>query len=184
MPDYNVDFFEVGTIDSPEWRIADRDTAHLTRAMVAQGGLWANHAYEAAYAVNYQDSDGQQLTGERAYTLTLDPPPPAAAFWSLTMYDMPDYFLVANPIDRYSIGDRTPGLVTGPNGSLTVAMSTHPPAGPGAPSNWLPAPPGPFRPVLRMYIPGRDLIEGRYHFPPIRKAPADSSARGTAGEES
>ena len=30
------------------------------------------------------------------------------AFWSLTMYDVPDFYLVANPIDRYSIGDRTP----------------------------------------------------------------------------
>jgi hypothetical protein len=26
------------------------------------------------------------------------------------MYDLPDFYLVANPIGRYSIGDRTPGL--------------------------------------------------------------------------
>jgi hypothetical protein len=32
------------------------------------------------------------------------------AFWSLTMYDVPDFYLVANPIDGYSIGDRTSGL--------------------------------------------------------------------------
>ena len=38
------------------------------------------------------------------------------AFWSLTMYDVPDFYLVANPIDRYSIGDRTPGLQAGPDG--------------------------------------------------------------------
>ena len=37
---------------------------------------------------------------------------PVDAFWSLTMYDTPDFYLVDNPIDRYSIGDRTPGLVT------------------------------------------------------------------------
>jgi hypothetical protein len=28
------------------------------------------------------------------------------------MYDMPDYFLVDNPISRYSIGDRTPAWPT------------------------------------------------------------------------
>ena len=28
------------------------------------------------------------------------------------MYDVPEFYLVANPIDRYSIGDRTPGLRT------------------------------------------------------------------------
>ena len=32
------------------------------------------------------------------------------AFWSITMYDLRDFYLVANPIGRYSIGDRTPGL--------------------------------------------------------------------------
>jgi hypothetical protein len=127
VTDYNVDFFEVGTIDSPEWKIADRDTAHMTRAVVAMGGLWGNHGYEAAYALNYQDSEGQQLTGDHAYTLTLAPPPPAEAFWSLTMYDVPNYYLVDNPIDRYSIGDRTSGLVTGPDGS-----ATEPPTDPAA----------------------------------------------------
>ena len=40
--------------------------------------------------------------------------PPVDAFWSLTMYNVPRFLLVANPIDRYSIGDRTPGLQVGP----------------------------------------------------------------------
>jgi Protein of unknown function (DUF1214) len=36
--------------------------------------------------------------------------PPTSRFWSVTMYDTPNFLLVANPIGRYSIGDRTPGL--------------------------------------------------------------------------
>ncbi|MGO8859504.1 MAG: DUF1214 domain-containing protein [Acidimicrobiales bacterium] len=35
--------------------------------------------------------------------------PPVGAFWSVTLHDTP-MFLVENRIDRYSIGDRTPGL--------------------------------------------------------------------------
>ena len=59
------------------------------------------------------------------------------AFWSLTMYDVPDFYLVANPIDCYSIGDRTPGLHTGGDGSVTVYLHADSP-GPGKEANWLP----------------------------------------------
>ena len=34
----------------------------------------------------------------------------------MTMYDTPDFYLVANPINRYSIGDRTPGSRPHPTG--------------------------------------------------------------------
>jgi Protein of unknown function (DUF1214) len=87
------------------------------------GGLWGNHAYEAVYIMTYHDDQGDQLTGEHVYTLRLDPPPPVGAFWSLTMYDVPDFFLVANDINRYSIGDRTAGLVYADDGSLTITIS-------------------------------------------------------------
>jgi hypothetical protein len=169
MTDYNADYFEVGTIDSPDWKITDRADAIAKRAEVALGGLWGNHGYEAAYAITYLDDRGEQLSGERTYTLTLEPPPPAQAFWSLTMYDMPHYYLVGNPIDRYSIGDRTPGIVSGPNASITIVIAHQQPDDPTARANWLPAPAGPFRPCLRMYIPGTDLTEGRYNLPPITR---------------
>ena len=58
------------------------------------------------------DGEGEPLTGERSYTIRFEQPPPVDAFWSITMYDVPEFFLVANPIDRYSIGDRTPGCAT------------------------------------------------------------------------
>src|SRR5437868_14305717 len=35
--------------------------------------------------------------------------PPVKGFWSITMYNSKDYF-VDNSINRYAIGDRTPGL--------------------------------------------------------------------------
>ena len=167
MFDYNVDFFGVGTIDSPEWRIDDRPEALRTRAAAAMAGLWGNHGYEAAYVMTYVDGDGDPLTGDHAYTLRFAPPPPVGAFWSVTMYDVPDFFLVANPIDRYSIGDRTPGLVTAPDGSITITLSAAPPDDPQVRANWLPAPAGAFRPMLRLYTPDEAILDGRYVIPPI-----------------
>lgn len=168
--DYNLDYFEVGTIDAPEWRIEDPANRVITRAAAAKAGLWGNHAYEAAYLMTYVDDTGAQLSGEAEYTLRLSPPPPVGAFWSLTMYSLPDFYLVANELDRYSIGDRTPGLVYDEDGGVTIRIGRRRPDDPRAAANWLPAPQGAFRPLLRMYIPGEELFDGGYRLPPITRS--------------
>lgn len=165
--DYNLDHFEIGALDESRWKIADPDVRLFTRAGAALGGLWGCHAYEAAYFTAYVDDAGERLTGEHRYELTLDPPPPHGAFWSVTMYDDQDYFLVPNPIDRYSVGDRTPGLVTSPDGAVTIVISHDEPHDGRA--NWLPAPAGGFRPMLRVYQPGDAVTTGDYVVPPIRR---------------
>ncbi len=167
--DYNDDFFEVGTLDGPQWRIADRSEAIKIRAGAALGGLWGNHGYEAAYAMTYVDADGNPLTGDHSYVLRLDPEPPVDAFWSITMYALPEFFLVDNPIDRYSIGDRTPGIVRAADGSITITISRTAPTQPAARANWLPAPAGEFRPILRMYNPRPQVFDGSYRIPPIQR---------------
>jgi len=168
MFDYNLDHLGGGTVDAPEWKISDRARAYVTRAVAARAGLWGNHGYEADYAFVWTDADGQPLDGANRYELRLESPPPVDAFWSLTMYDVPDFYLVANPIDRYSIGDRTPGLRTAEDGSVTISMQTSAP-GPDKESNWLPAPAGRFRPILRMYQPQKAILDGAYVLPPVRK---------------
>ena len=165
--DYNLDHLGLGTIDDPSWKIADRQASYLVRALAARGGLWGNHGYEAAYPMTYTDADGDQLDGHNRYTLTFAEDPPVDAFWSITMYDLPDFHLVANPIGRYSIGDRTPGLRRGSDGSLTIVIQHEPPA---ETSNWLPAPAAPFRPIMRLYQPRAAVLGGTYQLPPIRKA--------------
>jgi hypothetical protein len=168
MFDYNLDRLGLGAIDAPEWKIPDRATAYVTRAVAARAGLWGNHGYEADYAFVWTDADGQPLDGANRYELRLEQPPPVDAFWSLTMYDVPDFYLVANPINRYSIGDRTPGLRTADDGSVTISMQTDSP-GPDKESNWLPTPEGRFRPILRMYQPQKPILDGTYVLPPVRK---------------
>ncbi|MGZ4759012.1 MAG: DUF1254 domain-containing protein [Acidimicrobiales bacterium] len=166
--DYNLDHLGLGTIDSPEWKIADRTTAYITRAIAARLGLWGNHGYEAAYDILWTDEDGDVLTGADRYELVLPSAPPAHAFWSLTMYDSPDYRLVANPIDRYQLGDRSRGLVTASDGTITIHLQAESPGGDREP-NWLPTPAGPFRPVLRSYLPDTSILSGTYRLPAVKK---------------
>jgi hypothetical protein len=167
--DYNVDFFELGTIDEPSWKIVDPEQRLLQRAIVALGGLWGNHGYEASYAITYVDADGERLSGGSEYELRLAPVPPVDAFWSVTMYDVPDYFLVENPLGRYSLGDRTAGIEYDDDDGITVFMSAHEPDDPKRRANWLPTPAGPFRPTLRMYSPRSPVLDGVWMPPAIRR---------------
>ncbi|MFF1835027.1 DUF1254 domain-containing protein [Streptomyces sp. NPDC058231] len=166
LHDYNLDRFEVGTIDSTEWKIADREASYLVRAVAARQGLWGSHGYEVACAQTCQDSDGNRLHGAHSYALRFEQPPPAGAFWTLTVSGSPEPRPVGNPADRHAIGDRTPGLVRADDGTLTVHIGGERPADPAA-VNWLPAPDGEFRPVLRLYTPGRAALDGSYAFPAV-----------------
>ncbi|HYB28148.1 MAG TPA: DUF1254 domain-containing protein [Solirubrobacteraceae bacterium] len=168
--DYNLDHLGLGTLDRPDWKIQDRARAYATRAAAARGGLWGNHGYEATYAMAWTDADGAPLDGaHNRYELRLSPPPPVDAFWSLTMYDASDFYLVANAIDRYSIGDRTAGLLSDDDGSVTIYIQRDAPDG-DRQSNWLPTPDGRFRPLMRMYEPRAEILNGEYTLPAITKA--------------
>ncbi|HTT29486.1 MAG TPA: DUF1254 domain-containing protein [Solirubrobacteraceae bacterium] len=168
--DYNLDFFEVGALDDDAWKLTDGTMRYAQRALAARAGLWGNHGYEAAYAMVYLDGDGDPLDGANRYELRFEREPPVDAFWSVTMYDNTDFFLVANPINRYSIGDRTPGLQRDADGALRIALQHDEPAEPERRANWLPTPDGGFRPILRMYEPHPAVFDGKYELPPIRKA--------------
>jgi len=85
------------------------------------------------------------------------------------MYDAPEYYLVDNPLHRYSVGNRDPGLRPDPDGTVRIAIQSDPPAEQADLDNWLPAPIGDFRPALRVYQPGDDLLDGTYVLPAIHR---------------
>jgi hypothetical protein len=85
------------------------------------------------------------------------------------MYDAKTQLPVHNPIERYSIGDRSPGLKTGADGSLTIYIQ-HESPGKELESNWLPAPNAPFYVILRTYGPKPELLDGSYKIPPVQLA--------------
>ena len=142
---------------------------YITRAAVAQTGLGANVPAESVYYSAGADGGGAPLVGTRPAIVHFAagqlPPVDRRGFWSVTLYG-PDHFLVANPIDRYAIGDRTAGLQRGPDGSLDLYLGAQSPTGHEA--NWLPAPAGRFSLVLRAYVPGASIRRGTWRPPTIR----------------
>jgi hypothetical protein len=82
------------------------------------------------------------------------------------MYNLPQRLLVDNPLNRYSIGDRTAGLAKGADGSLEIYMQAESP-GADKESNWLPAPKGPFFFVGRFYGPKPEALDGRWNLPAL-----------------
>ena len=73
---------------------------------------------------------------------------------------------MSNPIERYSLGDRS-RLVPNADSSTDIYIQSET-AG-GHETNWLPAPAGYFKLMLRAYLPKRAILEGEYHLPPVSK---------------
>lgn len=141
---------------------------HLNRAVMNHVGLAANVVEENTSFNTYADGDGLPLDGSTTrYEVRLGTPPPAGAFWSVTLYDG-DGLLVANPIDRYAVGSATPGLVVEADGSVTIAIAADDVVAEDEPRNWLPCPRGRFFLVLRMYQPEEEALSGRWLPGPVR----------------
>ena len=146
---------------------------YLQRASVWMGGPLANVPDVSFYPTAVTDAAGQPLNAaSHNYVIRFaqDQIPPVEGFWSLTMYDRDSGMLVKNPIDRYSIGNRTRGLQFGPDGSLTLYLQKQAPV-PGKESNWLPAPDGPFYMSLRLYGPRAAALDGKWAPPPVEVRP-------------
>ncbi len=148
----------------------------LDRALVAAIGLEANTNATALYLTQDRDSKRRPLNGRYAYRVRFAPGqlPPVAAFWSLTLYDSRILFY-PNPLNRYSLGDRTPRLRRDRDGGLTIIVSHRaPPA--AQRSNWLPAPAGSFSLYLRLYEPKPAAVHGRWRPPLVVRALAGYAA--------
>jgi hypothetical protein len=132
---------------------------YMTRAMGAEKGLFGNSLEEAWYGGFVGDGTKQ--------TMLHFPPgqlPPAKFFWSLTLYTLPDRLLYANPLKRYSIGDRTKGLVYGKDKSLTIYLG-HTSPGKEKEANWLPTPEAKYSLVARLYGPEKAAMDGTWSLP-------------------
>ncbi len=147
---------------------------YFDRAAGALEGLFVHDRDEAEYFSTYEDGDAALLNGANRYRLHFNadqiPPTLPNGFWSITMYG-DDFQLVKNPINRFSIGDRTPGLTKNPDGSLDIYIQSQQPADHA--SNWLPSPAGgQFRLNYRIYLPAADAKNpatlGKY-LPPVKK---------------
>jgi hypothetical protein len=130
----------------------------LDHAVFQQTQIGSNDDAEAIYLFTQTDESGEVLdaSGGAVYQLSFlagsQPDVEAGGFWSLTMYRASDNLLCANDLNRYSTRTSRPGLVTDPDGTVTIWMSQELPTG-APPANWLPAPGEPFRLGVRVYYP-------------------------------
>jgi len=140
-------------------------------AVIALTGLGADQPEDAFYPQSLHGAEGQPLVGGKAYRLHFAKGDlqPAAAFWSLTLYDT-EGFAVVNPLERYAIGDRD-ALTLNPDGSLDLYIQPTSP-GPEKQANWLPSPAsGPINLTLRLYEPEPDALNGSWLPPVIQPIP-------------
>lgn len=154
----------------PRADLGDFGQSYHYRAMVALAGLAALPPVEAMYMRAQGESRGL-YDGTKAWGLHFpaDQLPAVESFWSLSLYEATEdgqFFFTDNPLSRYAIGDRTPGLTYNPDGSLDIWIG-HESPGEGREANWLPAPAGPFALFMRAYLPKAQMLEGAYRLPPV-----------------
>lgn len=176
---------QLGSLTTTNWSMNTKlgvyGRRYLLRASIAYGGLGANLYKDAVYAGVYLDSTGTNLNGanNQNYTLTFAanslPPANSAAFWSVTLYNRPEENLYENTLGRNALGipsaqDHLP--CPNSDGSYTFYIrnvSPDPNTEPLEYCNWLPAPADEFILLLRIYWPGRSLLDGDW-IPPAVKA--------------
>lgn len=161
----------VGGWSYPSVRLGDFAQDYDLRGTVALGGLAALPPAEAMYLQGEGPEPGKLFDGRTSWRLHFpaDGHLPVDSFWSLSLYEATDdgqFFFWDNPLNRYAIGDRTPGLTLNPDGSLDIWIG-HASPGPEREANWLPAPAAPFALFMRAYLPRPELLQGHYRMPAL-----------------
>lgn len=155
----------------PDPTLGDFGQSYIYRAAVAVAGLAALPPAEAMYMRAIGEA-GPLFDGNRDWVLHFPPDRliPVDSFWSLSLYEATEdgnFFFTENPLGRFAIGDRTPGLKHDADGGLTLRIGHRQPEDA---SNWLPAPAGPFALFMRAYLPQRALLTGQYRLPAVVEA--------------
>ena len=147
------------------------ETDYLQRALITAIGLGANRPQDAVYPTSEVDADGKPYSGANTYVMHFPKgeAPPAAGFWSLTMYNA-EYFFVDNPLNKYTVSPRD-ALKYNADGSLDISIQ-HESPGKDQEANWLPAPKGKFILMLRLYWPKESppsILDGTWKPPAVKR---------------
>ena len=122
----------------------------------------------SAYLGSYYDADGDALMGGNHYSLKIEPNPPAANFWSITVYDARNRLIIRNKIRKSDLSSRTEGLQTNEDGSVDLYFGPIAPE--GKENNWVQTNPGQGWFVLfRFYGPEREYYDRIWKLPDFEK---------------
>ncbi len=172
--------------------VGEYGTDYRLRAVVDKLGVGAPTPNQAIYPLALTDRNGTPLDATSTrYVIHFpasDFPMPVMGFWSLTLYNAEGLF-VANPLDRYTLGDRSE-LQFNLDGSLDVYVQTSEPTNELQRDDWLPAPAASFHLIMRLYGPYSEAIpqilsgEGPWQPPTILPCLEDGkTAAGTSCAE-
>jgi hypothetical protein len=112
------------------------------------------------------DSDGSALNGANRYVIHFAAKalPPVRAFWTITPYTTAGA-LADTGGGRRSIGEHS-ALRRNRDGSVDIYVSANSP-GKARAANWLPAPRGDFKLVMRLYAPKPQATDGSWQPPAV-----------------
>lgn len=114
----------------------------------------------AKYGNAYKDNQGEFLMGENSYTVTFPPNPPAALFWSLTLYDAETASGVDAEGQKYPSLNSMDHLVKNDDGSITFHLGPEKPTGA---KNFLKTIPGKgWFAIFRFYGPKQEFFDRQY----------------------
>ena len=156
-------------ISRPGCRLLESN--YLERAAIARERLTEITVDEIFDAECFADSQGKLLIGSKKYVLRFEKrqEPPVNAFWLLTLYAKADQQLANDRNTHNSISSLSPRLKYGADGSIEIHVQNTDPGGDEA-ANWLRSPAGNFSLLLRMYLPGEEVISGWYKFPVLHRS--------------
>ncbi|CAI5464051.1 unnamed protein product [Closterium sp. Yama58-4] len=109
------------------------------------------------------------LQGSRCFRLRLTPPP-VDSFWSVTVYNASNLNLLEG-VTKFGVGDRTPGLLYNPDGTVTIYIQSTSP-GQSLEANWIPTVNSTnSAAVVRAYGPAPQILNGTYEPEAIQLSP-------------
>lgn len=144
--------------------------AMRAQSAAMSGGILGLEAAEASYFAASVDGSNQPLGAGQSYRLHLSKGGlPVDAFWSISLYEFVTggQYMLDNPINRYSIGDRTKGMTFNADGSLDIWLQPGDP-GPEKRANWLPTPEkNRFYLMARAYQPWPEVLDPSWVLEPV-----------------
>ena len=122
----------------------------------------------SAYLGSYYDANGNALMGGNNYKLHIEPNPPAANFWSVTVYDIENRLIIRNETKRSDRSSRTEGLIKNTDGSVDLYFGPRAPKGKEV--NWIQTNKGQsFFVYLRLYGPEKAYFDQTFPMNKIEK---------------
>jgi hypothetical protein len=120
----------------------------------------------ANYIQTFRDKDGNHFDGGHSYRVHVPPNPPAAAFWSVSLYDTASRSMHQNMVNDAARSGYDQ-FETNADGSLDLYFG---PEATGPETNWIQTVAGRgFYPMFRFYTPTAPLYDGTWTLPDVER---------------